>query len=131
MNAQKNSSARAKHVLLGEAQAHNRESLVNQMLMAGAGQVTVAVDAKDLIRSLNADSYDLVLLGQSIFVEKQVKKALDMFHLDHTGSIIVLFDDENESLTARKLNDVLNETNVYLCVLRSTAANLLKIILNG
>lgn len=117
-------------MLLGETQLHYRESLVNQLLMAGAGQVAVAVDADELIRSLNADSYDLVLLGQSIFGEKQVKKELEKFHRKRSSSIIVLFDDEEESLTAHKLLDVLKENNVYLYVLRSTAARILKIILN-
>lgn len=98
--------------------------------MAGAGQVAVAVDAEELIRSLNADSYDLVLLGQSIFVEKQVKKELETFHRKRSSSIIVLFDDEEKSLRAHKMLDVLKENNVYLCVLRSTAARILKIILN-
>lgn len=130
VNFQHNIKARGKQVLLGESQMHYRESLVNQLLMAGAGQVAVAVNADELIRSLNAENYDLVLLGQSIFAENQVKKELEMFHRERTSSIIVLFDDEEGSFTAHKVLDALKETNIYLCVLRSTAARILKIILN-
>ena len=130
MNAQQEIKTHGKQVLLGESQMHNRESLVNQLLMAGAGQVGVAVNANELIRFLKADSYDLVLLGLSIFAEKQVKKELEIFHCNHVSSIIVILDDEDISLTTHQLNGVLKENNVYLCVLRSTAGKLLKIMLN-
>jgi AmiR/NasT family two-component response regulator len=131
VNDQQNIEACGKHILLGESQIHTRELLVNQLLMAGAGQVAVAVDGNELIRSLYVDRYDLVLLGQSVFAEKQVKKELEMFHRKCDSGIIVLLDDEEGSLTTHKLYKELKGTNVYLCVLRSTAASLLRIILNG
>jgi len=120
-----------KQVLLGETRKHQRESLVNQLLMAGAGQVGVAVDATEFIRSLGSDRYDLVLLGSSIFVQKQVKKELEIFHRNNTSCIIVLLDDEDIDQPPHKLNAVLKDKNVYLCVLRSNADKLLKVMLNG
>jgi len=120
-----------KQVLLGETRKHQRESLVNQLLMAGAGQVGVAVNATEFIRLLDADRYDLVLLGSSIFAQKQVKNELETFHRNNASSIIVLLDDEDIDQPPHKLNGVLKDKNVYLCVLRSNADKLLKVMLNG
>lgn len=130
MKAQNNIKTRGKNVLLAESQRQNRESLVNQLLMAGAGQVSVASETDELIKSLSAGNYDLILLGLSFFSEKRVKKEIEIFHRNRASSIIIVFDDEEESLAARKLVDVFKETNVYLCVLRSTTGKLLKIFLN-
>ena len=108
-------------VLLADSEPDFRELLVNNLLLCGVENVDVVTSAADLVDALRSQVFDVVVVAFELYKVASATEALESYRRVHSGSVIILIDDDAGRLPA----GVIRSLGANICILRSTAQSML------
>jgi len=114
-------------VLLADRDEHSRESLINQLMVAGVKEIGTAASTTEVVDRLASSEFDVLVVDYALFCELDGDRILDRYRAKHHSRVILLVDEDHDDL----VGSAARARRIYMCILKSTAGSVLRSVLVG